>query len=251
MYQKDFWEKLKEFTAARIAVGRTGSSVPTDYLLQFQLAHAKARDAVYASLDIELLKEELQKLSVQVLEVNSKATDRATYLKRPDLGRQLSEQSAEKLKALNSTAYDICFVLADGLSAFAIDQNSIPLLKAILPKLKDYSIAPVCIAQQSRVALGDEIAYLLKSRMVIMLIGERPGLSAADSMGVYITYNPEPGVTDERRNCISNIRQGGLHPAFAADKLFYLINEAFRLKLTGVALKEDHISSIEGQKQIN
>ena len=246
-YQKDFWEKLKEYTAARIALGRTGSSVPTDYLLQFQLAHAKARDAVYAKLTTELLQEELQKLSQQSIVVHSKALDRTTYLKRPDLGRQLNEESAEKLKALPSSAYDICFVLADGLSAFAVEQNALPLLKAVLPKLSAYSIAPICIALQSRVALGDEIAYLLNSRMVIILIGERPGLSAADSMGIYLTYQPKPGTTDERRNCISNIRLGGLHPTFAAEKALYLINESFRLKLSGVALKEDHKTFIEGK----
>jgi len=248
-YQKDFWGKLKEYTAARIALGRTGSSVPTDYLLQFQLAHARARDAVYAELNTELLQEELQNFSKHVLLVHSKAADRTTYLKRPDLGRQLSEESVDLLKAQLSSAYDICFVLADGLSAYAVEQNSIPLLKAILPKLNGYRIAPICIAQQSRVALGDEIAHLLYSRMIVVLIGERPGLSSADSMGIYLTYNPSPGITDEKRNCISNIRTGGLHPSFAADKLFYLINEAFRLRLSGVALKEDHKISIEGTEQ--
>jgi ethanolamine ammonia-lyase small subunit len=196
---------LKEFTAARIAIGRAGVSIPTKQSLEFNLAHAHARDAVYSILDVDRLSDELKQFELPMLHLHSKAENRAQYLKRPDLGRKVS-----------------------------VIQKLIPLLSAA--KLK---LAPICLIEQGRVASGDKIAHLLNAKLSVMLIGERPGLSAADSIGAYLTYNPKPGLTDESRNCISNVRPHGLKPKPAAEKIFYLIQEAFRLKLSGVVLKDN------------
>jgi ethanolamine ammonia-lyase small subunit len=231
---------LKEFTAARIAIGRTGTSIPLKESLEFKLAHAHARDAVYSELDIEGLTNNLRAFNLPVLSIHSNAANRHKYLKRPDLGRQLDEPSAELLKDHNTGA-DIAIVVADGLSATAVNENAFSLLKLLIPMFSEAKLhlAPLCMVEQGRVAIGDEIAESLSAKLSIVLIGERPGLSSADSMGMYLTYNPRPGLTDESRNCISNIRPEGLSYHLAAQKTFYLVQEAFKRKLSGVALKDN------------
>jgi len=248
------WGKLRQFTSARIALGRTGLSMPTAPQLAFQLAHAQARDAVYHPLDVEKCKASLsENLALpehHCLTLHSAASDRAMYLKRPDLGRQLNKTSQETLKPYSQTVsgseehtrpYDVAFVLVDGLSALAIELNAVPFLKLANSHLVEqgFSVAPFSIVEQGRVAIGDEIGALLGAKLVVVMIGERPGLSSPDSMGLYITWAPKVGLTDESRNCISNIRQEGLSFDEAERKLNFLITEAHTRKLTGVALKDE------------
>ena len=239
--QSDPWAELKLYTAARIALGRTGAAEPLQALLQFRLAHAFARDAVYAVLDQQMLLNELQSLNIASFTLQTQAANRSEYLQYPDKGRRLHVKAQDQLKEFNSTGYDVCLVLADGLSATAINSHAIPLLKLLLPLFNkaSLSVAPVCIVQEGRVAIGDECGYLLKAKLVAVLIGERPGLSSPDSLGVYLTWNPTPGLTDEARNCISNIRPEGLNYPAAAEKIFILISEALRLQISGVALKDN------------
>jgi ethanolamine ammonia-lyase small subunit len=231
---------LKEFTAARIGIGRTGASIPTKQALALKLAHAHARDAVYSSLDVEKLNAELKIFDLPILQLHSKAEYREEYLQRPDKGRKLKKSSANQLAGVAGN-YDIAIIIADGLSATAINENIPGLLQILIPILEasKLTIAPLCLVQQGRVAVGDKIAHLLNAKHSIMLIGERPGLSSADSVGAYLTYNPKPGLTDESRNCISNIRPKGLEYKAAAEKIFYLVQESFRLKLSGVELKDN------------
>ena len=238
--QPDPWFDLKEYTAARIALGRTGTAEPLQALLQFRLAHALARDAVYAVVDQEMLLNELQALHCAAFILQTQAANRSEYLQYPDKGRRLHTKAHDQLSEFNSTGYDVCVVLADGLSATAINNHAIPVLKLLLPLFNEanLSVAPICIVQEGRVAIGDECGYLLKAKLVVVLIGERPGLSSPDSLGVYLTFRPAPGLTDESRNCISNIRPEGLNYEAAAEKIFFLINEAFRLQLSGVGLKD-------------
>lgn len=234
---------LREYTAARIAQGRTGYSLPTRALLDFQLDQARARDAVYSTLDVPQLMARLaQSLpDTAPLLLHSQAIDRATYLKRPDLGRRLNEASQNELASLNSAPTDLSLVLADGLSATAINSHALPVLALLLPDIArlGWSLAPVCAVQQARVAIGDDVAHALNARMTVVLIGERPGLTSPDSLGAYLTYNPRPGLTDESRNCVSNIRPEGLPYAFAAQKLLYLLGEMHVRKLSGVHLKDE------------
>ncbi|MHB8208337.1 ethanolamine ammonia-lyase subunit EutC [Mucilaginibacter sp.] len=231
---------LKEFTAARIGIGRTGTSIPTKQSLAFKLAHAHARDAVYSVLDIDALSNEIKQFKLPVLVLHSKAGSRAEYLQRPDLGRKLKKSSASQLKEYAGD-YDISIIIADGLSASAINENVIGLLQSLMPLLTNSSLklAPICFVEQGRVAVSDKVAHLLNAKLSVILIGERPGLSSADSIGAYLTYGPKPGLTDESRNCISNIRPQGLMFKPAADKIFYLVQEAFRMKLSGVGLKDN------------
>ena len=236
----DSLNSLKEFTAARIGIGRSGTSIPTKQSLAFKLAHAHARDAVYSRLDIDALSADIKQFDLPVILLHSKAGNRAEYLQRPDLGRKLKKSSANQLKEYAGD-YDVSIILADGLSAAAINENVIGLLDHLIPlftaaKLK---LAPICFVEQGRVAVSDKIAHLLNAELSIILIGERPGLSSADSIGAYMTYEPKPGLTDESRNCISNIRPQGLAFKPAAEKLFYLVQEAFRMKLSGVGLKDN------------
>lgn len=239
--QHDPWASLKAFTTARIALGRTGTAIPLKEVLNFRLAHAHARDAVYSSLSVNALHEQLQSFHLPILLLHSKAVDRQEYLQRPDKGRQLDAESALTVKNAGHQGRDLAIILADGLSATAINMHTKPLLEILIPLLKQagISLAPISIIQQGRVASGDETGALLNVRITLMLIGERPGLSAADSMGAYITYGPTPGTTDEARNCISNIRTAGLQYQPAAEKILYLIKEALRLQLTGVGLKDN------------
>ncbi|MEM7019522.1 MAG: ethanolamine ammonia-lyase subunit EutC, partial [Pseudomonadota bacterium] len=224
------WADLRRFTDARIALGRAGMSQPTQAHLNFQLAHALARDAVHSALDFTQLANDINELGYQTLEVHSAAHNRAEYLQRPDLGRQLAAASCELLKEASHRQIfsDIVFVISDGLSASAVQSHAYPLLKQILPALKPdgFTVAPIILAHQGRVAIADQIAELLKGRLAIILVGERPGLSAPDSLGIYLTYDPRVGCNDSERNCISNIRPAGLGYKEAAYRLRYLIKES-------------------------
>jgi len=239
------WQALRQFTAARIALGRAGVSLPTEPQLAFQLAHAKARDAVHLALDVPTICAELATQGQSCVTLHSAAVDRNTYLQRPDLGRRLDAASRQTLEAMQCSQrerpFDIAFVIADGLSALAITQNALPFLQLVLPQLavQDWSVAPITIVQQGRVAVGDEVAELLCARMVVVMIGERPGLSSPDSMGLYLTWMPRVGLTDASRNCISNVRPAGLRYEDAAHKLHYLLTESRRRQLSGVDLKDE------------
>jgi ethanolamine ammonia-lyase small subunit len=238
---QDNWQSLKTFTAARIALGSTGVAMPLKEVLGFKLAHAHARDAVYSLLNETDLVTDLEHFQLPIYSLNSKANARHEYLQRPDFGRQLNEISKTQLEKAQVTPVDVALILADGLSATAINNHAIPLLHVLMPLLQQtvFSIAPLSIVHQGRVAIGDEIGFLLKARFSVILIGERPGLSSPDSMGAYLTYKPMVGLTDESRNCVSNIRPEGLGYQAAAEKIFYLINESFRLQYSGVALKDN------------
>jgi ethanolamine ammonia-lyase small subunit len=240
------WQGLRRFTAARIALGRTGVSLPTSPQLAFQLAHAQARDAVHLPLDVPQLKHALEEEGVATspscLALDSAAPDRLVYLQRPDLGRRLSDQSRALLMAARpANPYDIAFVIADGLSSLAITRNAAPFLAQVMPLMEqeNWKVAPLVIVRQGRVAIGDEIGQLLDAKLVVVLIGERPGLSSPDSMGLYMTWMPRVGLTDAARNCISNIRPAGLRYEEAAFKLHYLLSEAHKRRLTGVQLKDE------------
>jgi ethanolamine ammonia-lyase small subunit len=236
---------LRRLTPARVALGRTGVSLATREGLDFSLCHALARDAVHAVLDPQALVAGLEQRGLRATAVRSAARDRAVYLRRPDLGRKLSQESATALAGAEAApphrearACRIAVVIADGLSALAVDRHALPLLDALLPLLTELGSLQVVIAEQARVAIGDEIGSLLEADLSLMLIGERPGLSSPDSLGAYITWSPRPGRTDAERNCVSNIRLEGLSYDAAARKITYLCREAARLQLTGTALKE-------------
>lgn len=267
----DPWQALRQLTAARIALGRSGVSLPTSAQLAFQLAHAQARDAVHFPLDaaalqgrvLEAVTESNSELRLtpacQVL--HSAAQTRDSYLQRPDLGRQLDAASRLALQGLqgqHTGTPDLAIVIADGLSALAIEQQAVPFLQALLhhlapatgsasatgsadaaPPASDWALAPLVIVLQSRVAIGDEIGQLLGAKMVLVLIGERPGLSSPDSMGLYLTWAPRIGLTDECRNCISNVRPAGLSHQDAARKMHYLLEQARQRGLTGIRLKDE------------
>ncbi len=238
--EQDEWQSLKAFTAARIALGRTGVAIPLKEALQFKLAHAHARDAVYAALQEKELMQALQLFHLPIFSLCSKANGRHEYLQRPDLGRQLSEPSIKQLTGKKPNG-DIALILADGLSATAINNHALRLLQLLIPLLQqaNFLLTPISIVQQGRVAIGDEIGSLLQAKIALVLIGERPGLSSPDSMGAYITFQPTVGLTDESRNCISNIRPEGLNYHAAAMKIFYFINQSLRLKISGVNLKDE------------
>ena len=227
------WRDLRRFTPARVALGRVGNGLPTAAHLEFQAAHAAARDAVHAELNMEQLAADLAAAGLSSTTVHSACPDRRTYLLRPDLGRRLAEGEAARLPRTPG----IAFVVADGLSATAVQRHAAPLLAQVMPALG--ATGPVVIARQGRVALGDEIGAALGADAVAVLIGERPGLSTPDSLGLYLTWQPRPGRTDAERNCISNIRPEGLPIPEAAAKLLWLIAAMRRLGLTGVALKDE------------
>lgn len=239
---RDPWLRLGLATPARIALGRAGASLPTREVLGFALSHARARDAVHAGFDGTALAGRLRELRLPTLLVESDAADRATYLRRPDLGRRLSAPSRAAVEAaVGENAPDIILVIGDGLSATAAEANAFPLVNAFQAHClrNGWSLGPVVIARGARVALGDEIGEILHAKLVAVLIGERPGLSAADSLGVYMTFGPKPGRTDAERNCISNIRQGGLDADAAAANLAWLVGAAFALGTSGVRLKDE------------
>lgn len=245
------WDGLRRFTDARIALGRAGHSLPTTAHLQFQLAHAQARDAVHVPLDTDRLIQGLQAEGFVTLTLHSAAPNRHVFLQRPDLGRRLDEAACHTLQARreqdpHAPAPDVCFVVADGLSALAIHNHAVEFLQCLLPQLQrdtnPWRVAPVCIVEQGRVAIGDDIGERLAAKLVIVLIGERPGLSSPDSMGIYVTWAPRVGSTDAQRNCISNVRGAGLAPRAAAVQLYQLMSQARSLKLTGVGLKVDTLA---------
>ena len=236
------WSGLRRFTDARIALGRAGIGLPTDAHLEFQLAHARARDAVYSNMDVAALTESMIALDLTVLRAQSAAMNRREYLMRPDKGRRLNDESRLTMDRQPGTGYDLVFVVADGLSATAINQNIAPFLTVLLPDLNSagWRIGPTVVVEQGRVAIGDEIAHLLNAEIVVVMIGERPGLSSPDSLGCYLTYCPNPGITtDADRNCLSNIRPGGMSYTDAAARLLYLLTESRRRSLSGVSLKDE------------
>ena len=237
---EDPWARLRATTAARIGLARAGTAVATRDHLAFQRAHAEARDAVHDSLDAAPLVAGLSALQLQAHRLHSRAIDRKTYLARPDLGRALDDVSRAALPAIAS-ACDIVFVIADGLSPRAVAAHALPLLQASVPPLRGggWRIGPASIVAQGRVAIADEIGARCNAALAVILIGERPGLSAADSLGVYITFAPRVGRTDAERNCLSNIRPAGQSYAEAAQRLLYLCSEARRRQLSGVLLKDE------------
>ncbi len=254
------WSALRDYTDARIGLGRAGVSIPTSHSLEFQLAHAQAQDAVHLPLDVETVIEQLENANLilnQEQEIftpillHSQAVNRTTYLQRPDLGRRLDKKSIETLKKVNTLKdekYDLSIVLVDGLSSLAIKENASIFIKKLIEALnfdnQNWNLAPITIVLQGRVAIGDEVGEILNSKTSIVLIGERPGLSSPDSMGLYLTYNPKVGLTDESRNCISNIRNEGLSYEEAIKKTMYLLKESRRLELSGVNLKDRTTNNI-------
>ena len=243
--RRDPWQALRQHTPARIALGRSGVSLPTDEVLRFGLAHAQARDAVQLPLDADELARRFGADGFQTSRAESAAADRATYLLRPDLGRRLSERSIAALQAAAATPCDLLLVVGDGLSSLAASRHALPLVQRIRKQAPaGWRLGPVVIATQARVALADGIGEALHAGLVAMLIGERPGLSSPDSLGVYLTWQPRRGRTDAQRNCISNIRPEGLGYEAAARRLWWLCAEAKRLGCTGVGLK-DHSEARE------
>jgi ethanolamine ammonia-lyase small subunit len=235
----DPWQALRALTPARIALGRSGAALPTAEVLRFGLAHARARDAVHLPLDVAQFAADLAAAGFKSLRVNSAAADRVTYLLRPDLGRRLHAPDRSTLVAQAEHGADLCFIVADGLSACAVQRHAVPLLQAFRNIVgARWRQSPVVIAEQGRVALGDEIGECLGTRLVAVLIGERPGLSSPDSLGIYLTYAPRLGRSDAERNCISNIRPEGLPYEAAARRLAWLVEEALRLEETGIELKD-------------
>ena len=238
----DPWQHLSQFTPARIALGRTGMSLPTRANLDFQLAHALARDAVHIPLDFTQLNQQLNQLGFKTQILQSQAENDAMYLQRPDLGRLLCQGSLAELQAQPPLAVDAVIIIADGLSSKAIEHHAVHFIELLLPALqtKAYQIPPLCLVKQGRVAIGDAIAEHYQARFCILLIGERPGLSSPDSMGIYFTYQAQAGIsTDADRNCISNIHSNGLSYEQALKKLLFLIDGAEQLKLSGVSLKDE------------
>jgi ethanolamine ammonia-lyase small subunit len=233
------WEMLRQLTAARIGLSRAGPGIATADHLGFRAAHALARDAVAASLDLAALAAAVAALGLRPLLIESGCADRATYLARPDLGRTLAPESAAQLRAA-ADAPDIAFLLAGGLSARAVQCHAVPLLTLVVPALlaAGWRVGPACLVGFGRVALGDAVGAALGARLVVVLIGERPGLSAPDSMGAYLTWSPLIGRSDAERNCLSNIRPAGMDFSEAAHRLLWLVREAFARQLTGVTLKD-------------
>jgi ethanolamine ammonia-lyase small subunit len=249
----DPWFFLAERTTARIARGRAGASLPTREVLAFDLAHALARDAVHAHVDRGKLATGLSALGLKAIEVESQAIDRQTFLREPDAGRRLSEASTERLANAAMERCDLAIMIGDGLSAAAVDAHAAALVAAFVPHAKRLALtmAPIVLAEGARVALGDVVGAALGARLSVVVIGERPGLSAADSLGIYLTYDPRLGRNDAERNCISNIRPDGLPPEMAAAKLAWLVEAALRRSLTGVALKDESdtlISSVSAAR---
>jgi len=241
MSSQEHWSILRRFTDARIGLGRSGSALPTREVLKFSMAHAQARDAVRTPIDWEPIESALSELGLETVRVASAAADRDTYLRRPDLGRKLDTDSRKWLAQGKPGAPDLVIVVGDGLSSTGVMANAVAMITALLPHAKKlhWQLGPVVLASQARVALGDDVGEALGAKAVLMLIGERPGLSSPDSLGAYLTWAPRVGRKDAERNCISNIRSGGLSHDEAAFKVAWLLREAFSRKLTGVQLKDE------------
>jgi ethanolamine ammonia-lyase small subunit len=230
----DPWPSLRSLTPARIGLGRAGHALPTSAVLAFAADHAAARDAVHDALDTDLL---TARLGGRAVVVDSAAGDRATFLQRPDLGRTLSARSRA---VLEPDPHDVTFVLADGLSARAVHEHGVALLESTAASLPDVTVGRPVLARQARVALGDDVALRTGARLVVVLIGERPGLSSANSLSAYTTYAPRPGTPDSRRNCISNVREGdGLSVAAASAQLARLIRAVLAQRISGIGLRLD------------
>ena len=232
---------LRDLTRARVGLGRAGASLPTEALLAFTLDHARARDAVHAAFDSPAIVSDLRDLGLAALEVHSRARDRTDYLRRPDLGRTLDPASQHLLANHGGDMCRFAIVIGDGLSPTAVNAHAIALIRSLVPRLliDGIEISHAVVADGARVALGDEIGALLGARMVLMLIGERPGLSASDSLGAYLTFAPKVGRTDAERNCVSNIHGAGLGYDEAAFRIAWLVREGLAREVTGVALKDE------------
>lgn len=243
MTAPSLWRDLRRFTDARVGLGRAGNAVPTAAHLDFQEAHARARDAVHSALDVAALDAALAPIGQPVLRAHSAAPDRRTYLLRPDLGRRLPDAARAALPRAPGT---IAFIVADGLCATGVQDHAAPVLARLIPALRNTPLipGPIVIAEQARVALGDDIAEALQAQAAVVLIGERPGLSATDSLGIYITWDARRGRTDAERNCISNVRPAGLSYDDTSAKILWLLGAARMLGATGVALKDDMPSAI-------
>ena len=234
-------ERLRELTPARVGLGLSGASLPTQALLEFTLDHARARDAVHAAFDVAAVLQGLGELGLEASSVSSRAPNRKDYLGRPDLGRVLDPDSRLRLASRVADPHQLAIVIGDGLSPAAVNAHAVALLRSLIPQLAadGIEIGHAVVATGARVALGDEIGVILGARMIVMLIGERPGLSAADSLGVYLTFAPRVGTTDEKRNCVSNIHRAGLGYDEAAIRIAWLIREGLARESTGVALKDE------------
>ncbi|WP_411385726.1 ethanolamine ammonia-lyase subunit EutC [Pseudomonas sp. MPB03] len=247
------WLNLRNLTPARIALGRTGTSLPTSAQLDFQFAHAQARDAVHLAFDHQGIRDQLDERGRESLLLHSAASDRDSYLQRPDLGRRLDEASAQTLDAYAAAhpgGVDLAIVVADGLSALAVHRHTLPFLARLEEQIaaEGWSVSPIVLVEQGRVAVADEVAERLGAKMSVILIGERPGLSSPDSLGLYFTYAPKVGLNDAYRNCISNVRLEGLSYGMAAHRLIYLMREACRRQLSGVNLKDEaQVNTLESE----
>lgn len=250
--ESPLWDQLRQLTDARISLGRSGHALPTKAHLSFQMDHANARDAVWQMLDSESLIANLRSIrsDIQFQSLATAAANREMYLKRPDMGRSLNAQSRQQLKSADVGTQEIVVVIADGLSALAVEQQ-VPKLWSLLSHGLDalgFSFSPVYLVSQGRVAVGDDIAQALNATRVLVLIGERPGLSSPDSLGIYYTYAPKVGAQDAQRNCISNVRDAGLLPEQAVDKLLWLIRESDKIQASGVVLKDESDQAVlEGE----
>jgi ethanolamine ammonia-lyase small subunit len=245
----DSWVALRRFTQARIALGRAGHAVPTQVMLDFQLAHAQARDAVHYSWAIDAFAEQVLGLGEEFLILDTPVVSRDEYLRRPELGRVLTDESRTRLRNVTKGNVDVALIVTNGLSSTAVERHGIPLLQAIVNSYRTgrFRIAPVFLVPNGRVALSDAIGGYIAAQVAVIVVGERPGLSAADSLGIYLTFAPRPGNTDAERNCISNIRPPeGLSYEGAAAKLLYLTEEAMRRGISGVALKDEMAGSLSG-----
>jgi ethanolamine ammonia-lyase small subunit len=241
------WSALRRFTDARIGLGRAGAALPIKEVLSFAMAHAHARDAVTTPIDWTPIEAALAALGLSTCQVGSAAADRDTYLRRPDLGRRLSPAARQRLAEIARGKPDLLILIADGLSSTGVAANAVEVVTDLLPlaRTSGWSLAPVVLASQGRVALGDDAAEVLGARAVLVLIGERPGLSSPDSLGAYLTFAPRVGRKDGERNCVSNIRTGGLSAKAAAFKIHWLLREAFRRGVSGIALKDESVYQLD------
>lgn len=249
------WSSLKRFTEARIGLGRSGSALPTSEVLKFSLAHARARDAVMTPTDWTGIEQGLGALNLETLRIESCASTRDVYLRRPDLGRTLSEPSRAALRATADAGHrgaDLVIMAGDGLSSTGLSVNIAAVMRALLPAIKKngWRVAPLMLASQARVALADEAGDILGAKAALVLIGERPGLSSPDSLGAYLTFSPRIGRSDAERNCVSNIRYGGLSYEEAAFKIAWLLSQALKLRMTGVALKDESDQAAVGSESV-
>jgi ethanolamine ammonia-lyase small subunit len=231
-------KELADFTMARVGLGRAGNALPTRALLEFQLAHARARDAVHYPFEAGAMVKEMEAEGWAAVAVRSAARDRAEYLRRPDLGRRLDAESKARLETMRGS-FDVAFIVGDGLSALAVDRHAMGVLRAVRARAA-WSVGPLVVVERARVAVGDEIGAALGARLTVMLIGERPGLSSPDSLGIYLTWSPRPGRTDAERNCISNVRAEGLSAGAAAELLAMMMEQALTRQVSGVQLRIDH-----------